>query len=319
MVDFGKLNRDFLNGLHLIDDGFISEMLKTVVEHTGGVGETTNIANTVYLHTLGTQDDADKMETAFFGGRDQTVAGIVGRSGLDAVCAGVAITDHTPVGEQMVGGIQLALCADVGCGNGIGCAICNGHEFLVLHSGPGNQIHVPGRGIVLRIVEAVSIYEMGVFAAEHFCLLVHLVNKCRSGTSNCLGQNVAGLIGRNDHHTVQQVSHRHGFTGLDIGGAAIGGESGQCGFTCGYILIQRQLSLFDSIKGQQSGHDFGQTGRIQFIVLVMSVYHSTGIVVHQQGSLGQNFGIVRQNRGVIARCKGGRNQKQAQEKSQKKR
>ena len=203
----------------------------------------------------------------------------------------IAVANDPPVGQQVVGGVQLALCVEIGGGNGIGGGVADGHEVRVFHGGLGNKVHIPGRGVVLGVMEAVGVDEVGVLTAQIRRLGVHGCHKGGHGAGDRLRQNVAGLVGGDHQHAVQQVPYRHGLTDLDAGGTAVRGQTLQGGGGGSQLLVHGQLPRVDGLQGQQGCHDFGQAGGIQLLVLALGVDHRAGIGVHQQGGLGQNVGI----------------------------
>ena len=73
---------------------------------------------------------------------------------------------------------------------------------------------------MLGIVEAVGVGKVGVLTAQLLRLGVHLVHEGIHGSGHRLRQDVAGLVGGDHQHTVEQVLHRHGLSGLDAGGEA---------------------------------------------------------------------------------------------------
>ena len=68
----------------------------------------------------------------------------IGGAGLDALCAGVEIAGHAPVGDQGVGAVELPLrVGHVGGGDSVGLGVDDGHEIVVLHGLPGDEIDIP--------------------------------------------------------------------------------------------------------------------------------------------------------------------------------
>ena len=72
------------------------------------------------------------------GGGDQTVASVVCGAGLDAVGAGVSITDDPPCGEQMVRGPVIPLLAHIRGGNYHMGGVADGHKSVILHGRSGD-------------------------------------------------------------------------------------------------------------------------------------------------------------------------------------
>lgn len=57
-------------------------------------------------------------------------------------------------------------------------------------------------------MQSTGVDEVGVLAAEGFGLGVHGVHKGGDGAGVPLRQNVAGLVGGDDEHTLQKLFHR---------------------------------------------------------------------------------------------------------------
>ena len=256
----------------------------------GGFGKVQQVAYAVFLDPLRTHDHADKVQFPFLGGGDEAVPSIAGGAGLDAVSPLIPVADDTPGGQQMVGGVQRPLLAEIGGGDdGLG-AVADLHEFRILHGGLGDEIEVPGGGVMIRVVQSAGVDEVGVLAAKGFGLGVHGVHKGGDGAGVPLRQNVAGLVGGDDEHTLQKLLHRHDLPGLDPGAAAvrvvIGVAEGT--FRGSDLLIQQCFIAADLFQDQQSRHDLGQAGGIVFLMNVFGIGHGVGVHVRQQRSLGLN-------------------------------
>ena len=135
----------------------------------------------------------------------------------------VEVASGIPAADQVVGGAQGAGGAEIGSRNDGGGRVADRHKPLMLHSLLGNEVHIPSGGIVLRVVESVGVDKMGVNTAQGLRFGVHLPNKGGHGTGDGFRQNMAGLIGGDQHHAVQQVLHSQNLAGLNIGGAAVAG------------------------------------------------------------------------------------------------
>ena len=152
---------------------------------------------------------------------------------------------------------------------------------------------------MLGVVEAVGVGKMGVFTAQLLGLGVHGVHKGAHGAGDTLRQDIAGLVGGDHHHAVQQVPDRHGLAYLNVGGAAVGGQALQRGGGGGQFLVHGELSLVDGLQSQQSGHDLGQTGGIQLLMLVFRVDNAAGIGVHQQGGFALDVRLLNGSGGLV--------------------
>ena len=68
-----------------------------------------------------------------------------------------------------------------------------------------------GRGVMLGIVEAMGVHEMGVGASQIGCFPVHHVRKGFRGTGDVLRHRVGAFIGRFQHDGIQALLHRQLF------------------------------------------------------------------------------------------------------------
>ena len=75
-------------------------------------------------------------------------------------------------------------------------------ERLIFKGGPGDLRHVPGRSIVVRVIEAAGIGEKGPRTPQLCCPLVHQVCKSLDTSSHMLCQPIGYLIGRFQQKTV---------------------------------------------------------------------------------------------------------------------
>ena len=143
---------------------------------------------------------------------------------------------------------------------------------------------------MIRVMQSTGVDEVGVLAAEGFGLGVHGVHKGGDGADVPLRQNVAGLVGGDDEHTLQKLLYRHDLPGLDPGAAAvrvvIGVAEGV--FRGGDLLIQQCFIAADLFQDQQSRHDLGQAGGIVFLMDVFGIGHGVGVHVRQQRGPGLN-------------------------------
>ena len=157
---------------------------------------------------------------------------------------------------------------------------------------------------MLRIVETGGIDEVGVLTAQLLGLGVHLFHKGVHISGDRLGQHVAGLIGGDHQHAVEELLHRHGLSLQNAGGAAVLIQTGGHGGVGGRQLLgQGELPIIHSLQHQQGCHDFGETGGIHLLMLIFGIDHVAGIGVHQQCGLRGDAG-VRRSFGLCFRCGG---------------
>ena len=280
---------DFLDQLVLVQHLAGGEVVEAVVEETGGLGEALHdVARAVLLfHTLCAQHNADQRAAAADGGGDKALAGGVSRAGLDALCAGVEVAGQTPVGDEGVGAVEHALILRlVGGGDLIGLGVDDGHEVVVLHGLPGDEVEIPGGGIVAGLGQAGGVGKVGVLAAQLLGALVHVGHEGVHRAVQRFAQDVARLVGGDDQHTVEQLLHRQRFALHDVGGAAVLGQALQSGGGGGDVLVHPQVAPVDGLKNQQSGHDLGGAGDVQLRVDVLLIEDGVRPDVHQQGGLG---------------------------------
>ena len=88
---------------------------------------------------------------------------------------------------------------------------------LVLHAGAENQRQIMSRRVMLIMMDAIGIHEMGIRTADLRCLRVHHVRKSRFRTSHIFTQHGAAFIGGFQKHAVQRILYRHGFTDHGLG------------------------------------------------------------------------------------------------------
>ncbi|MPN02420.1 hypothetical protein SDC9_149636 [bioreactor metagenome] len=206
---------------------------------------------------------------------------LAGGAGFNAVGIGIEIAVGPPVGEQVVGGMETASIGEVGGGNLRHAHVADLHEFRIFQCRYRNEVQVPRGGIVLRVVQTVGIGKVGILAAKLLGFGVHGIHKSVHTAADRLGQHIAGLVGGNHQHALEETLHRHGLAHLNAGGAAVGGKAVQRGGGGGELLVQRQLSLIHRLQRQQRGHDLRQAGGIQLIMLVLSIENGAGVLVHQ--------------------------------------
>ena len=215
----------------------------------------------------------------------QTVPRLRRGAGLAAVHPVIEIIQNTPVGEQRVGGVQLPCLGLVGGRHLIGHGAGDGHEGLMLHGLPEEQIDIVGGGIVVHIVQAVGVGKVGAGAAQLLRPLVHQLHKGLTGAGYRLRQNVRRLVGGHQQQAVQQLFHRQHLALLDAGGAALRVLIVHHR-RCGDGLVQRQLPGVHGLQRQQGRHHLGDAGGVFPLLLILPKDDPPRIGVHQYGRLG---------------------------------
>ena len=174
----------------------------------------------------------------------------------------------------------------VGGGYLVGLGVHDGHEVVVGHGLTGDEVEIPGGGVVAGLGQAGGVGEVGVLAAQLLGALVHVGHEGIHRAVQRLAQHVARLVGGDDQHTVQQLLHRQGLALHDVGGAAVLRQALQGGGGGGDALIHPQVAPVEGLEDQQGGHDLGGAGDVQLVVDVLFIEDGIGADVHQQGGLG---------------------------------
>ena len=285
----GQFHRRLLNGLGGAEDGLAGEVVKAPLKEAAGLVKAHDPGLAVHFLLLSAQHHTDEGAAALLGGGDQTVPCVRGGAGLDAVGIGVSIADGPPVGEQVVGGVQYPLLREIGGRHGVLGGVADGHEGGILHGLLGDQVHIPGGGVVLGVMKAGGVGKVGVSAAQGLGLGIHHIHKGGDSACHLLAQDIASLVGGDHQHAVEHLLHRHGLTLLNTGGAAVIAEAGKGSGCGGDLLIQRQLALIHGLQHQQRRHDLGQGGGVELIIFVFGIEDLSCVPVHQKGGLGIYF------------------------------
>ena len=145
---------------------------------------------------------------------------------------------------------------------------------------------------MLVIRQAGGVDEMGVFAAQLLCPLVHQRHKGGDAAADGLGQNVAHLVGGHHQQAIQQLLHRQRFTGHNVGGAGVVRQARHAVGAGGDGVAEPQLAPVDGFEHQQCRHHLGDAGGVLLGVGVLIQQHGAGGAVHQQGGLGVQLDIL---------------------------
>ena len=221
------------------------------------------------------------------GSGDQAVARLGVGPGLDPVDVGVVVVPAAA--DEEVGVVQLAFLRGVGGGDGVAAGVADAHKVRVLQRRLGDEVQVPGGGVVLGVVVAVGVHEMGVLTAQFRRLGVHPLHEAVHGAGDFLRQDGPGLVGGNHHQAVEKLFHRQDFPRLDASGAAVLRQALQGRGGGGNLLVQFQPSLVHGLQHQQAGHNFGEAGGVKLVVLVERVDCRPGLLVDQKGGLALDF------------------------------
>ena len=145
---------------------------------------------------------------------------------------------------------------------------------------------------MLGVVETVGIGKVGSLAAQLTGALVHQRYKVGNRAGHGLGQNIGGLVGGDDQQAVEQLLYREYLAGLNAGGAAVIVDTGDSHVGGGDGLGEGQITPVYGLQGQQGRHDLGDAGRIGLFLFIMTIEHTPGGLIHQQGALGIQNGTV---------------------------
>ena len=232
------------------------------------------------------QDHGDQGVSLLLGGGAETVSGLAGAAGLDADGAAVDIAGVLVPGQQAVGVVELPGLAHVGGGGVVPAGGDDLPEGRVGHGLLGHAVDIPGGGVVVVVVEAVGIDEMGACHAQLLRPLVHPLHEGGDVPGHSDGQGVGRLVGGGQHQAVEQVVDGDLLPGEKAGGGGIIGHVRQSLRRDGHHRIHGQLSPADGLQGQQTGHDLGDAGGVAGLVGVLLVEDLLGVQVDEQGGFG---------------------------------
>ena len=216
----------------------------------------------------------------------------VGSARLDALCAAVEIAQRPPVGNEQVGGVELAGITHVGGGDGVGLGVAHGHKGVVLQCLAGYEPQIPRGGIVVVVGQTRGVDKMGVLAAQFLGAAVHLVHESGDAAGDLLGEDVAHLVGRGHHQAVQKLLHRQHFAPLNARSGGIGRETRHGGGGGGDLLLKAQFTPFDGLQHQQRRHDLGGGSGIAACVGVLLIENGLALPVQQQHGGGLDLNIL---------------------------
>ena len=151
-------------------------------------------------------------------------------------------------------------------------------EGGVPHGGLDDQGQVGGGGVVVFVVEAVGVGEVGAGAAQGLGLVVHQLDKGLNGAGYVLGDDVAGLIGRGHHDAVEEVPQGQHLAGHQARGAAVLVEVLQRRLRDRHLVVQ--IAVFQRQIGR---HHLGEAGGEALLGGVEGVERGAGVQLDQQG------------------------------------
>ena len=276
----------------LVQQGDAVEVLKRPLQQPLGFGKGPVVPPVLVHGVLGAQHHAvEGAAQLVHGGGGQTAPRLAGVARLDADGLSVVVADGVKAAQQAVGGVDGALRLKVGGREDVGRGADNGAEGVVLHGRLGHEEDVVSGGVVLRVVEAVGVGEMGVLHAKLLSPGVHPGHKLRLRPAHGLGQNVAGVVAGGQQVAVEQAEHRQLLPRLDFGGGAVPGQVHRLGGG-GDDGVQADLARVHRVQHHQGGHNLGDGGGIAPLVGVKIVEHLPVVAVHHDGGLGVGPGVL---------------------------
>ena len=159
---------------------------------------------------------------------------------------------------------------------------------------PAHEGDVVGAGDVARGREAGGVDEGGVVHAQLRRPLVHPGHEGVGTAGQVLGQGHGAVVGRDHAHRLEHILHRELFILLQPDltaphGAGVGAGGDQ--------VVVGQSAGVDGLHGQEDGHDLGDAGGLQLLVLVDGVEHFPGGLLHQEAGLALHRKLRRSRRG----------------------
>ena len=278
---------DLLQVAVLIQQGGRGEVVKAPLKELFALGEL--LALDIALTVGGVfrpQDHGDQGVPAFLGGGHQAVARLAGAAGLHADGAREGVARILAGGEQRVGVDEAALGREIGGRDSVVGGGDDLPEGGVGHGLLGHLVDVPGRGVVVGVVQTVGVGKVGARHAQLLGSLVHAIHKGGDVPADGHGQDVGRLVGRGDQQAVEQVLHRDDLPGLEVGGGGVIGDVSQGGRVHSDFGGQVQLTPAHGLQSEQGGHDLGDAGGVALLVGVLVVEDLVRVQVDEQGGRG---------------------------------
>ena len=239
----GLIHRHLGHGIEGGEDGGILVALEEILAHVDKFREASEIIRAGFLvvGVFGVENHAQKLQVVVGGGGNEAALGGGGEAGLDAGGLGIVVVAAAGVsggGDELVGGVELALLAYVGGGDGVLGRVGNLPEFGVGHGGLDDERQILGGGVVILVVEAVGVGKVGAGAAQLRGLFVHQRHEGVHRAGYVLGDDVAGLVGRGHHDAVEQILEGDDLSGLESDGAAVLVEVFKGGLRDGDLVVE---------------------------------------------------------------------------------
>ena len=121
---------------------------------------------------------------------------------------------------------------------------------------------------------------MRISAAKALSAAVHHIRELVKGSPHFLRKARCHFVGRRDHERVQTLLHSQRLTGIDPDTGASELDTENSGLRELYHIVHRKLLI-----GQKSGQKLRDARRIEMLVNILGVEHSSGIRFHQNSAL----------------------------------
>ena len=269
--------------LAALGDGHPLKVGEAPFQQLGALGELTlaKLFIARLFDGTGPQHHRDQESVAVLRRRHQAPARLVGGARFAADTLVIDIAHVVQVGNQAVGVVVETLPGEVGGRDRVAGGSDDGAEQVVFQRRGHEQGDVVGGGVVVLVVEAVGVGEVGALAAQLPGFPVHVGHKLLHAAVHRLGQSLGRVVGGGEEEAVEQFLHRQLFPGFQVGAGLVregfpGGQlaDGDHGVLC-------QLARLQGLHHQQGGHHLGDAGGVGIVVGVHIVQYLAVVGVHQ--------------------------------------
>ena len=166
----------------------------------------------------------------------------------------------------MTGG-DHALLLLVGCGHLVTIGTDDVLEGIVLHRFVGQGCQVTGGGIVVIVMQAVGVHEIGVGHSKHLGGLVHQLDELSLGAADVFGDGDGCIVTGAEDRAVEQVQHGELFTDPQAQHGGLGVQH-RADALLGAVVADGDdlVQVVRCQQAQQHGHDLrGGSGVHQLV------------------------------------------------------
>ena len=244
---------------------------------------------------LAAEHDAQQTHTVLLRRGDEAVARGIRVAGLDALGIFIVIAAvHRRIGiDEAVRVRERALFGQVRSRNGMLDRVADRGKELMAERFLRDAVEVMRRGIVIVLRQAMGIGKVRAGAAELLRARVHALHERRDAAADILRDDVARLVGRGDHGTVEKVLKRHGLADLDVGIARALDHVGIAVVIGGDGVIQMHIAALHSLDRKQQRHDLRQARGISLGVNVAGIVILAAVLVDEHDAVGLQLFIER--------------------------